>query len=281
MAWYDEEPSEALKEANFGLVSPTDASRAQPFSFGSGAVVADASEFAAPIEQPEEVATPAFTQDDLDAAFREGFEEARTQLEDPVAQQLVEQQKRHEQALVGILEQVERWRSRHLDQVRIAVVELAGTFARQLVGSELERAPWMHVELVGQAIARAVEQDNLRLRVPPDVAITLEGEIDALRRMHPDHAEISIHPDPTLEIGDCVLVVDGGAICADLEERTIQLVEAAKEAALQHPWFMGEEGESDDFFGAPSEFAGEESDVLPAPEEEEEVLEGDDAQLPR
>jgi flagellar biosynthesis/type III secretory pathway protein FliH len=272
MAWYDQTSDDAARAAKFGLVSPADASRAVAFSFGAGAPSeehADAAGVA--IEVVEEPVTPSFTQEDLDRAYREGFDEARSQLEDPVAQQLVEQQERHQQAILQILERVEQWRERHHDQVRIAVVELAGIFARQLVGSELERSPWMHVELVGQAIARAVEQDNLRLHVPPDVAIMLEGEIDTLRRMHPDHAAISILADPTLEMGDCRLIVDGGAVCADLEERTTQLIEAAKEAALQHPWFTEGEGGEEDFFGAPEAFVGEQSDVLLADEEEEEL----------
>jgi flagellar biosynthesis/type III secretory pathway protein FliH len=272
MAWYDQQADGEARDAKFGLVSPADASRAVAFSFGASAPSEESLDTVhAPSEAADEQARPSFTQEDIDRAYREGFEEARAQLEDPVSKQLVEQQERHQKAVIDILDRVERWRERHYDQVRIAVVELAGTFARQLVGSELERSPWMHVELVGQAIARAVEQDNLRLHVPPDVAIMLEGDLDTLRRMHPDHAAISIHADPTLEMGDCRLIVDGGAVCADLEERTTQLIEAAKEAALQHPWFMDGEGEGDDgFFGAPEEFAVEQSDVLLDANEEEE-----------
>ena len=118
MAWYDQQADGEARDAKFGLVSPADASRAVAFSFGASAPSEESLDTVhAPSEAADEQARPSFTQEDIDRAYREGFEEARAQLEDPVAEQLVEELF-YREGIVGSEKAKERTRSATISKRR-------------------------------------------------------------------------------------------------------------------------------------------------------------------
>ena len=235
MAWFDEKPlTNPAQETTFGLTTEQEAHAAVPFDFGLTRS-SEASEVATLSEVSEAPAPPTFSQQELDEAHQRGFDEARALLEAPLEERLAAQAQRHMLAMGAMLEQVETWRTRQREESRKAVIEIAGIFTRHLIERAIGEDPLLQLALAGQALERAVEQDNLRLQVAQDAVAPLSEHVEALRRRHPDHAHIVVEGDAELGPGDCRLVVDGGAIHGSLRERVELLVAAAREAALQHP----------------------------------------------
>ncbi len=248
MDWFEHTPDTEPKDATFGVATPEEARAARPFFFGEAPATQTDVEPSGADEAPSEEdaeAAQSITQEELDRAYEEGFEAARVQFEDPLIEKIEAQQERHRAALERMLQTIYDHRTHQWQRLRPVVVELAGILAEQILGQALEQAPWLTTELAGQLIERAVEQEHLRLHVRPEAAKPLQENVDALIRRHPDNAHVEVIADDDLDLGDCRLVVDGGAIEGRLRERVEHLVHAAQEAAVQHPWF--DEGAQDLF----------------------------------
>ena len=260
MDWFDapKEKENEVSAITFGVVSEAQAKEARLFSFGAATSTASVAQDDGIASGESEVHDegPRLTQEDLDRAYAQGYEAARLEFENPLSLQLVTQREAHQRSIASMMEQLgERRREDHRAIVP-AVIEIAGMVATEILESALDHAPWLTMELAAQLVERAVEQENLRLFVRPEAARPLQDSIEELVARHPDHADIEIVADERLDVGDCRLVVDGGAIHADLSERLTHLVHAAQESALQHPWFDEEETpfetEFDTFDGEPA-----------------------------
>jgi flagellar assembly protein FliH len=141
-------------------------------------------------------------------------------------EQALQRQRDAQRAALALL--CEQARRELLLQLHDDMVEIATRCASRIVEEELKADPSRIRLIVGQALKQASADTITRVRVHPS----------AVAHLH--DITLPIDPDPTLEVGDCVIVTTLGSVDARVQTKISRLREALAAVVPHFDTWAGE-----------------------------------------
>lgn len=173
-----------------------------------------------------------FTSEQMARQLEQARVEIRQELQALHQQELDDQAERHDQAMVQLFDELQRWREAITHQCTELLLRLSETLTLHLMQQSLLEHPERYVTAVTPALKELMGFTRPRLYVPDFALGALTDRMQELKSLHPDHIDIEVLADESLDTGDFRLEVDGGQIDADLEKRLNHLVETCRQRAL-------------------------------------------------
>jgi flagellar assembly protein FliH len=97
------------------------------------------------------------------------------------------------------------------------LVELSTAIARKILEQDLKCHPELVLDMVGKALSRIRGQHSIALSVHPNQFAIVQASREELLRFIDREAELKIFPDPTVEIGGCLIRNSLGTIDARVD----------------------------------------------------------------
>ena len=160
---------------------------------------------------PEEPPPPTFSEDELEAARREGYDRGRREA-------TAEAQASREKHIATLLETI----SNHFQTLFTAEAQRAALYEAEAVALARaifvklfpalnERGGLSEIEaVIDKVLENQPQQHEIVIEVHPDYADSIEQRLDALRVLLPNGAQISVTGRDNLGPGDCRMLWDHG-----------------------------------------------------------------------
>jgi flagellar assembly protein FliH len=168
---------------------------------------------AAPVARPE-------TTEETRRAFQAGYELGREEVQSQVESVA--------ESFVKSLEELAQFRSRLRERYEHELLQLALGVARKVVQQELADRAEIWLTMIRAAVHRAVDREQITLRVPAALAAFLTERMPTLRAALSDVKEVTVVEDPSLPEHGCVIESRFGEIDIGVETQ----LEAAERALV-------------------------------------------------
>ncbi|MEG3618290.1 FliH/SctL family protein [Magnetovibrio sp. PR-2] len=171
---------------------------------------------AAVIEEEPEIVVPTFSQEDLDQARAEGFQdghaEATRDLSSAIEQRLADTLEAINTQVHRLLESYEQDREEHnRDAVAVATIIVRKLFPAMNMDKAIDEIGYM----VTEALQRTSGEATMIIRVHPDLKDTVKEKAAELAAMRGQEGAITVMADETVGQGDASVEWEGGGMIRD------------------------------------------------------------------
>jgi flagellar assembly protein FliH len=160
------------------------------------------------------------TEDDIAAAHASGLEQGlQSGLEQGRHEELVKLESSIADVLASIAESMREVQGQLVEEIhslRQDAAEVALTAARSVAGSALDAfGQEKAAEIVAEAVGQLRDIPRIIVRVPPELASSIEERLISCAREAGFSGELAVRPDPEVLMGDCTLDWGDGLIVHD------------------------------------------------------------------
>ena len=147
--------------------------------------------------------------------FEEGYELGRRETQADVEAAA--------RSLVEALQSVSAFRLELRHRYERELLELALGVARKVLHTELRQQPETWLAMIRDAVARVVDREMVRVRVPGPLATYLKEQLPRLRSKLEDVKDLEILDDPALTEGGCVIETVFGEVDMGIDTQVDQI----------------------------------------------------------
>ncbi len=178
-----------------------------------------------PLEDIADRAEYKSSKEDLDAAYRRGYEEGRTETIEELKKDFQLQLKQEHQVIRKLTESIaEQFRYFHQKSEQF-VVKFAIAIAERIIKREVQTDREVILRLIREAIHKVMGVERITIHLnPDDEEIVQHHRGELLSRLGRDSVrEILIEPDEKIERGGCVIESNQGNVDARISEQIRKL----------------------------------------------------------
>ena len=122
-------------------------------------------------------------------------------------------------SLSSILKELSSFRENIYKNYEKEIILLAFHIAKKIVFKEISEDNTIIVNIVKEAISKAINETNIHIKVSPDDYEYLSSRLDNLKQMLSSNKNLTIVAVENLKRGDCLIETKSGVINAKLEDR--------------------------------------------------------------